>query len=233
MIDVSPAVMYNHFNDHCKRGVYMEQIEFDKLQEFRRAMTYYHCAIMEMETKFKVLDREFSLAHDRNPIADIRTRLKSPQSIIEKMEKLNLPLSIESMMENLSDVAGVRVICSFPEDVYLLADALLRQDDVKLLARKDYIANPKPNGYRSLHLIVELPIFFSRETVPMKVEIQLRTIAMDSWASLEHQLRYKKDFEFTEHMANELQICANLSAELDARMDALRNLVQENSKADD
>ena len=206
----------------------MEQIEFDKLQEFRRAMTYYHCAIMEMETKFKVLDREFSLAHDRNPIADIRTRLKSPQSIIEKMEKLNLPLSIESMMENLSDVAGVRVICSFPEDVYLLADALLRQDDVKLLARKDYIANPKPNGYRSLHLIVELPIFFSRETVPMKVEIQLRTIAMDFWASLEHQLKYKKGLDSDAALTEELKRCADASAALDLRMQQIRQALDSN-----
>ena len=200
----------------------MEKIEFHRLEEFRRSMTYYHCAIMEMETKFKVLDREFSLAHDRNPIADIRTRLKSPQSIIEKMKKLNLPLSIESMMENLSDVAGVRVICSFPEDVYLLADALLRQDDVKLLARKDYIANPKPNGYRSLHLIVELPIFFSRETVPMKVEIQLRTIAMDFWASLEHQLKYKKGLDSDAELTEELKRCADASAALDLRMQQIR-----------
>ena len=206
----------------------MEQIEFDKLQEFRRAMTYYHCAIMEMETKFKVLDREFSLAHDRNPIADIRTRLKSPQSISEKMEKLNLPLSIESMMENLSDVAGVRVICSFPEDVYLLADALLRQDDVKLLARKDYIANPKPNGYRSLHLIVELPIFFSRETVPMKVEIQLRTIAMDFWASLEHQQKYKKGLDSDAALTEELKRCADASAALDLRMQQIRQALDSN-----
>ena len=206
----------------------MEKIEFHRLEEFRRSMTYYHCAIMEMETKFKVLDREFSLAHDRNPIADIRTRLKSPQSIIEKMKKLNLPLSIESMMENLSDVAGVRVICSFPEDVYLLADALLRQDDVKLLARKDYIANPKPNGYRSLHLIVELPIFFSRETVPMKVEIQLRTIAMDFWASLEHQLKYKKGLDSDAELTEELKRCADASAALDLRMQQIRQALDAN-----
>ena len=206
----------------------MEKIEFHRLEEFRRSMTYYHCAIMEMETKFKVLDREFSLAHDRNPIADIRTRLKSPQSIIEKMKKLNLPLSIESMMENLSDVAGVRVICSFPEDVYLLADALLRQDDVKLLARKDYIANPKPNGYRSLHLIVELPIFFSRETVPMKVEIQLRTIAMDFWASLEHQLKYKKGLDSDAELTEELKRCADASAALDLRMQQIRQALDSN-----
>lgn len=123
-------------------------------------------------------------------------------------------------------MAGVRVVCSFVDDVYLLADALLKQDDITLLEKKDYIANPKPNGYRSLHLIVTVPIFLEHEKRIMQVEIQLRTIAMDFWASLEHQLRYKKDFDFTEEMAKELQDCADLSAKLDARMDSLRESVE-------
>ena len=197
-----------------------------KSEEFLQLMSYYRCAMMEIETKFNVLNEEFSLAHDRNPINSIKTRLKSLHSIREKLERQGLEATIPSIEENLHDIAGVRVVCSFPEDVYTLADALLKQDDIVLIRKKDYIANPKPNGYRSLHLIVAIPIFLSKEKKMMKVEIQLRTIAMDFWASLEHQLRYKKDFEFTEHMANELQICANLSAELDARMDALRDLVQ-------
>ena len=200
----------------------MERFDFESLHEFRRAMTYYHCAMMEMETKFKVMDEEFSLAHDRNPIADIRTRLKSPRSILEKLDRLGLPITVDAMIENLSDIAGVRVICNFPEDVYLLADALLRQDDVKLISRKDYIATPKPNGYRSLHLIVELPIFLSAETVPMKVEIQLRTIAMDFWASLEHQLKYKKGLDSVPGLTEELKKCADASAALDLRMQQIR-----------
>ena len=194
-------------------------------RKYVRLMAYYRCAMMEIETKFNVLNEEFSLQHDRNPISSIKTRLKSMTSIQEKLERRGLPMSLSSIEENLNDIAGVRVICSFPEDVQTLADALLKQDDIRLIERKDYIAHPKANGYRSLHLIVSVPIFLENEKRIMKVEIQLRTIAMDFWASLEHQLRYKKDFEFTEAMAAELSECARLSAELDARMDALRQLV--------
>ena len=197
-----------------------------RAHEYAKLMAYYRCALMEVETKFNVLNEEFSLQYDRNPINGLKSRLKKFTSITEKLERKGLPLSVESIEENLNDIAGIRVVCAFPDDVYMLADAFLAQDDITLIQKKDYIANPKPNGYRSLHLIVSVPIFLAHEKRVMKAEIQLRTIAMDSWASLEHQLRYKKDFEFTEHMANELQICAHLSAELDARMDALRDLVQ-------
>lgn len=197
-----------------------------QLQEFNKLMAYYRCAIMEIETKFNVLNEEFSLQYDRNPINGMKSRLKKFSSIVEKLERKNIPMSVEAIEENLNDIAGIRVVCAFPDDVYMLADAFLAQDDITLIKKKDYIANPKPNGYRSLHLIVSVPIFLAHEKRVMKAEIQLRTIAMDSWASLEHQLRYKKDFEFTEHMANELQRCAELSAELDVRMDALRDLVQ-------
>ena len=194
---------------------------------YSKLMAYYRCAIMEIETKFNVLNEEFSLRYDRNPINSIKSRLKSPMSIKDKLEKMQLPFSTEDIEKNLYDIAGVRVVCSFPEDVYMLADALLKQDDITLIKKKDYIKNPKPNGYRSLHLIVSVPIFLAKEKRPMMVEIQLRTIAMDFWASLEHQLRYKKDFEFTENMANELLNCANLSAELDMKMDKLRAAVGE------
>ncbi len=190
--------------------------------DFIRLMSYYKCAMMEIETKFNVLNEEFSLAHDRNPISAIKTRLKKPSSICEKLERRSLPISVESMEENLTDIAGVRVICSFPEDVYTLANALLQQDDVTLIVMKDYIAKPKENGYRSLHMIVEIPIFLAQQKRKMKVEIQLRTIAMDFWASLEHQLCYKKCNEFTEDMARELYDCAEMSAALDLRMDELR-----------
>lgn len=196
------------------------------LQKYNRLMAYYRCAIMEVETKFNVLNEEFSLRYDRNPISGIKSRLKRLESIKEKLERKDLPISLESIEENIHDVAGVRVVCSFIDDVYLLADALLKQDDITLIERKDYIANPKPNGYRSLHLIVTVPIFLEHEKRIMKVEIQLRTIAMDFWASLEHQLCYKKDFDFTENMAQELFECAELSAQLDARMDALRDHVE-------
>ena len=199
-------------------------------REFSKLMAYYRCAMMEVETKLNVLNQEFSLRYDRNPISSIRTRLKSPLSIRGKLERRGLEVSVESIEEHLNDVAGVRVVCSFPEDVRTLAKALLKQDDVILLEKKDYILNPKKNGYRSLHLIVAVPIFLAHEKRTMRVEIQLRTIAMDFWASLEHQLRYKKDVDFTEEMAKDLKFCAELSAELDRRMDALREQVQEESE---
>ena len=197
------------------------------LQEYNKLMAYYRCAIMEVETKFNVLNEEFSLRHDRNPISGIKSRLKHLDSIKEKLERKDLPFDLQTIEENIHDVAGVRVVCSFVDDVYLLAEALLKQDDITLLERKDYIANPKQNGYRSLHLIVAVPIFLEHEKRVMQVEIQLRTIAMDFWASLEHQLRYKKDFDFTEDMAKELQDCAELSAQLDGRMDLLRERVEQ------
>lgn len=196
------------------------------LRQYEKLMAYYRCAMMEVETKLNVLNEEFSLRFDRNPINSIKVRLKKPQSIKEKLERRGLPITLESIEDGLNDVAGVRVVCSFPDDVYMLAEALLKQDDITLIEQKDYIKKPKANGYRSLHLIITVPIFLAHEKRIMKVEVQLRTIAMDMWASLEHQLRYKKNISFSEEMAKELQLCAGLSAELDERMDALRELTQ-------
>ena len=192
------------------------------VQKYKRLMAYYRCAMMEVETKFNVLNEEFSLRYDRNPINGIKSRLKRLDSIQEKLHRKQLPFDMQTIERHIHDVAGVRVVCAFVEDVYLLAEALLKQDDVMLIEKKDYIANPRPNGYRSLHLIVTVPIFLEHEKRVMQVEIQLRTIAMDFWASLEHQLRYKKDFVFTEEMAQELRDCAQLSAQVDLRMDSLR-----------
>lgn len=185
-------------------------------------MTYYNCAIREIETKFRVLDEEFSLQSDRNPINSIKTRLKSLPSIVEKMERKGWEVSLSTIEQEINDIAGVRVICSFTQDVYKLAEALLTQDDITLVEYKDYIKHPKENGYRSLHLIVEVPIFLEKQKRKMRVEIQLRTIAMDCWASLEHQLRYKKGKNLPERTEQELLTCAKLSMELDERMDELR-----------
>ena len=216
--DLDKEKIRNFFEDKLK------PISQTKFYNFSKLMAYYKCAMMEIETKLNVLDVEFSLRHDRNPINNISSRLKSFQSIKEKLERQRLPFSIESIEEHLNDIAGVRVVCSFTDDVYMLAKALLQQDDIELVSEKDYIKNPKPNGYRSLHIIVTVPIFLAREKKQMKVEIQLRTIAMDVWASLEHQLRYKKDTTYTTEMAEELLYCANLSAELDTKLDKLRDL---------
>ena len=202
----------------------------EQYEAFTKLMAYYRCAMMEIETKLNVLNEEFSLRYDRNPISSIKTRLKSPVSIREKLTRRGIDVTVENIEACLNDVAGVRVVCAFPEDVRTLAKALLKQDDVELIEKKDYILNPKANGYRSLHLIVAVPIYLAHEKRKMRVELQLRTIAMDFWASLEHQLRYKKDVEFTEEMAKELKFCADLSAELDRRMDHLRESVQEGTK---
>ena len=177
---------------------------------YRKLMAYYTCAMMEVETKLNVLNEEFSLQYDRNPISAIKTRLKSFDSIIEKLQRKGLPMDDFDVIEqSLNDIAGVRVICSFPEDVYMLAEALLKQDDIRLLERKDYIASPKANGYRSLHLIVEVPIFLAQEKRLMKVEVQLRTIAMDFWASLEHKIAYKFEGNAPEGLLRELKECAD------------------------
>ena len=184
---------------------------------YKELMAYYRCAMMEVETKFRVLSENLSLEDDRNPIEAIKTRMKSPESIANKLQSRNLPLTIESIEENLNDVAGVRVVCGFPGDIYRLAEAFLRQDDVKLIEKKDYIENPKRNGYRSLHLIVTVPIYLHDEKRLMRVEVQFRTIAMDWWASLEHQIRYKKEVTVTKDDARELRDCAEQAALLDYR----------------
>ncbi len=201
------------------------------LEESKRLMTYYNCALLEIETKFRVLNQQFSLEQEHNPIETIKTRLKSPESIFEKMRRKNLPLKVEAIEENLNDVAGIRVICPFINDIYCLADCLLQQDDVTLIERKDYIKNPKENGYRSLHLIVETPIFLQDEKKMMKVEVQLRTIAMDFWASLEHRMRYKKNLnaELSKMLSTELKDCAETSAGLDIRMGKIKDMIEKNA----
>lgn len=199
---------------------------------WRRLYTYYNCAMLEVETKFKVLNEQFSLQYDRNPIEAIKTRVKSVESIAAKMMRKHLSPNLQSVEESISDVAGVRIICSFLDDIYLLADCLTEQDDITLLCTKDYIKHPKDNGYRGLHLIVEVPIFLQNEKRPMKVEVQFRTIAMDCWASLEHKLRYKKNLSenVVASVDEELQNCAALTAALDEKMQSIRQRIErENS----
>ena len=201
--------------------------------EFAKRMSYYKCAMLEVETRFNVLNEEYILEHGRAPVNSIKSRLKTLPSLREKLERKNIPFDVDTMEEQLNDIAGVRVICSFPEDVYTMANAFLAMDDIEVLQEKDYIKNPKPNGYRSLHPIVAIPVYLAGGKRMTKVEIQLRTIAMDFWASLEHQLRYKQDNEFTEEMATELYACAQLSAALDLRMDKVRKSVQEHNSREE
>ncbi len=197
------------------------------MQPFISLMMQYECAMMEIETKLKILNTEFALQHNRNPFESIKSRLKKPISIVEKMKKKGLDITIDNIVENLTDIAGIRVICSFPEDIYVLSELLTKQDDINVVCVKDYIRNPKPNGYRSLHLIVEVPIFLSNEKKYMKVEVQFRTIAMDFWASLDHKLKYKKDnLKHPEIIAQELKKCADMSTAMDYKMQEIRNMLE-------
>lgn len=191
---------------------------------YRQMMSYYNCALMEVETKFKVLNEQYSIYYDRNPIESIHTRIKSQPSIVKKLQKKELPLSIENIENNIFDIAGVRVVCSFVDDIYKLVDSFLAQDDVRLIEKKDYIKVPKVNGYRSLHLIIEIPIFLSNEKKWVKVEVQFRTIAMDFWASLEHKIRYKKNLseQRLHEIDEELFECAKICQQLDEKMQEIK-----------
>lgn len=207
---------------------FIDMIQKNK-KPFDLLMSYYQCAIMEVETKFKVLNQEYSLSYDQNPIEGIKTRIKSYESIMRKIRVKDVPVTLESIEENIRDIAGVRVICSFPSDIYKLADSFLKQDDITLIERKDYIQHPKESGYRSLHLIVQVPIFLQDRKKLVYVEVQFRTIAMDFWASLEHKMRYKKNIpeNHVKYLQDELYDCARQSAELDNRMQNIRNLIAE------
>lgn len=198
-------------------------------KRFREIMMMYSCAIREVRTKLEVLNDELSVRNQRNPIEMIKSRIKKPVSIIGKLQRRNLPISTESVVKNLDDVAGVRVICSFIDDIYQVVEMLARQDDVKVIAIKDYIRSPKVNGYRSYHMIIEVPVFFSDRKQFIRVEVQIRTIAMDFWASLDHQLKYKKqmDDSVAEEISEELKNCAELIASTDWKMLDIRKRIED------
>lgn len=198
---------------------------FQNAKKFSDLLMMYQCAIREVRTKFEILNDDLALHYHRNPIEMIKSRVKKPESILEKLNRKGLELSIPSVMENLNDVAGIRVICSFVDDIYKVAEMFTNQDDVTLLCVKDYIKNPKPNGYRSYHMIVEIPVFFADRKQFVKVEVQLRTIAMDFWATLEHSMKYKKDLPEAEEIILELKSCADIIAATDLRMQALNDQI--------
>ncbi|MBC3805640.1 GTP pyrophosphokinase family protein [Acetobacterium fimetarium] len=190
----------------------------ENLKDFVLQQQLYRAAIKEIKTKLEILDEEFQVKYDHNPIHHMEYRLKSPKSIAEKMERKGLELSADSIRKNLTDIAGVRVICNYLTDINRIATLLLRQDDISLIRKNDYISNPKANGYRSLHLIVLVPIFLAERTESVPVEIQIRTIAMDFWASLEHQLKYKSHSDISEGLRNRLKSCADSITNLDEEM---------------
>lgn len=190
-------------------------------------MMMYRCAIREVQTKLEVLDDEFSVEYNRNPISFIKTRIKKPVSIYNKLQKLGYDFTIENIQQ-LNDVAGVRIVCAFIDDIYTIADLITQQDDIKVIKIKDYIKNPKPNGYRSYHMIVEIPVFFAKGKTPMRVELQIRTNGMDFWATLEHQLRYKKGIEEMpgfEEISKELMHSAQVIIEADNEMQEIKNKI--------
>ncbi|WP_330640791.1 GTP pyrophosphokinase family protein [Anaerovorax odorimutans] len=192
----------------------------DEFQDYVLLRNIYHAAIREVSTKLEILDDEFQVRYDYNPIHHMECRLKSPQSLFEKLERKGLDIRLESFYK-ITDIAGIRVICNYIDDVYAVASLLLQQDDIKLLRRSDYIKDPKESGYRSLHLVVQIPVFLSDRTELVPVEIQFRTIAMDTWASLEHELKYKRVGGITPQMEQELKDCAEAMAEVDRKMEQI------------
>lgn len=204
-------------------------LELD-IQSFMNQMMIYNSGIKEIRTKLEILDEEFQTKFSYNPIHHIESRLKSIKSIVEKVKEKNLPVTLENIRENITDIAGIRVICNYIDDIYRVEELLLNQNDVTLLRRRDYIKTPKSSGYQSLHLIVEIPIFLSDGATPIPVEIQIRTIAMDFWASLEHKLKYKTDNEVAEDLRYRLKICAVAIQELDTEMQNINNCIHDRQK---
>lgn len=199
----------------------------EQAEQIQGLLLYYSYAIKEVRTKLEILNEELAFKTKRNPIESIESRVKKPASIIEKLRRRHFPVSVESVFENLHDVAGVRVICSFIDDIYDVAEMFLSQDDITLIEKKDYIQNPKSNGYRSLHLIIEVPVFLSDRTLNMKVEVQIRTMAMDFWASLEHKIYYKFEGNAPDYISRDLRECSGIVSMLDAKMLQLNEAILE------
>ena len=203
-----------------------------QLEAFEVLMMYYDCALAEVRTKLEVLNREVGLKKNRNPFESIKSRLKKPVSIYGKLKHRRIPFSVLNIEKYLTDVAGLRVICSFIDDIYAIRDSLAIQDDVRIIQEKDYIAHPKSNGYRSLHLILEVPIYLMQEKKHMRVELQFRTIAMDFWASVEHKMMYKREIKNAESIVEELRYSADLINQLDRRMLQIRDRIELNEQGD-
>lgn len=203
------------------------EVLMEQLIKFLELEHLYESAIREVKTKLEILDSEFRTKYAYNPIHHIEDRLKSPESILEKIQRKGIAFTVDSIRENINDFAGVRVICNYIDDIYTVADLLTAQDDVTLLKRKDYIKNPKPNGYRSLHLVIETPVYLSDKKELVHVEVQIRTIAMDFWASLEHELKYKSENEVSADLANQLKECAETIAATDRQMQQIYKTLKE------
>ena len=207
--------------------------ESNGVDSWKEVNLIYNSALKEIGTKLEILNDEFQHVHFYNPIEHIKSRIKSPESIVKKLKKNGYESIIENMVKYVNDIAGIRVICSFTSDIYRIAEMLINQSDIKVISVKDYIQTPKPSGYKSYHLIVTVPVFLSDRIVDTKVEIQIRTVAMDFWASLEHKIHYKFNTNVPEYIKSELVECAKMVAELDARMLGLNEQVQRLAQMDE
>lgn len=199
---------------------------YNEAEEWGNALMLYDAALKEINTKLEILNNEFKLAHQYNPIEHLTSRLKTPQSIVKKLKRYGKDVDVDNIINHINDVAGIRIICSFTSDIYRIADLISTLSDIKVLKIKDYIANPKPNGYTSYHMIVTVPVYLSNITIDTKVEIQIRTIAMDFWASLEHKIYYKFEGNAPEHIRKELKECSELVSYLDQKMLSINEEVQ-------
>lgn len=217
-----------------------EPINKEALDELRIKITRfgiaYKFALEEISTKVNILKEEFRLVHDYNPIEHVNTRVKSAESLFKKAQKKNLPLSLDIIQESIKDIAGIRIICSFVSDIYRISEMIQAQSDIEVVEVKDYIQHPKPNGYQSLHIIMKIPVFMSDRKIHVYVEMQIRTIAMDFWASLEHKIYYKYNKQVPEHLTSQLKEAANTVAELDRKMEHINkeiNILKENDSSND
>ena len=207
------------------------RIERDgEVDSWKEAMLDYNSALKQIETKLSILNDEFQHIHRYNPIEHIKARIKTPESIVKKLKRYGLEFTLDNMEQAVNDIAGVRITCSFTSDIFRLADMIRDQKDIKVISTKDYITSPKPSGYRSYHMIISVPVYFSDRIKDVKVEIQIRTVAMDFWASLEHKINYKFEGNVPEHIITELYDCAKMVSDLDAQMLALNEEIQEIEK---
>ena len=200
---------------------------FDQIDQWKSTMFLYSSALKSINTKIEILNNEFIQLYNYNPIEHITSRLKTPESIVKKLKHDGCEVTIDNMVEHLNDIAGIRIICSFMSDIYPIADMIARQADITVLHVKDYIKYPKANGYKSYHMVVTIPVYLSEGKKDTKVEIQIRTIAMDFWASLDHQMKYKKDVEDASEISDELKECAEVIAQTDLKMLALRRKIED------
>ena len=212
-------------------GDVMDNIEnYEDVDSWNTIILLYNSALKEIGTKLEILNDEFQHVHQYNPIEHIKSRIKTPESIVKKLKRRGYEVSVSNMVRYVNDIAGFRIICSFTSDIYRIADMLARQNDIRVISIKDYIKNPKDSGYKSFHMIVSVPIFLSHETMETKVEIQIRTVAMDFWASLEHKINYKYDGTVPEHIKRELSECAEMVSDLDAKMMSLNEEIKESGQ---